>query len=213
MEKFNTLAKLFGVSLMSVIFTALMGGSVLAVNPYLQPDNTWITISGEVETVAANEFDLDFGEGLVTVEMDDGDRDADAYKLMPGDKVTVSGMIDDDFFEQTTIEASSVYVENLGTTFYVNDVDEGSIDVVTPIVPSTVTVSGTVSAVTNDDFIINTGLRSLRVDISELPYDPLDDEGYLKIEIGDYVKATGKMETEFFEGRQLMADSVIELVD
>ena len=213
MEKIKTLAKLFGVSLMAVLVTALMSGSVLAVNPYLQPNNTWITISGEVETVEADAFDLDYGEGVITVEMDDGDRDADGYKLLPGDKVTVSGMIDDDFYEQTTIEASSVYVENLGTTFYASAVDEESIDVVTPVVPSKVTVSGTVSAVTNDDFIINTGLRSLRVDIEDLPYNPLDEEGYLKIETGDFVRVTGNMETEFFEGRQLMADSVIKLVD
>ena len=213
MEKIKTLAKLFGVSLMAVLVTALMSGSVLAVNPYLQPNNTWITISGEVETVEADAFDLDYGEGVITVEMDDGDRDADGYKLLPGDKVTVSGMIDDDFYEQTTIEASSVYVENLGTTFYASAVDEESIDVVTPVVPSRVTVSGTVSAVTNDDFIINTGLRSLRVDIEDLPYNPLDEEGYLKIETGDFVRVTGNMETEFFEGRQLMADSVIKLVD
>ena len=213
MRKIKTLAKIFGVALISGIVTALMGGTVLAVNPYLQPNNTWITISGEVESVEADAFDLDYGDGVIIVEMDDGDRDADGYKLLPGDKVTVSGMIDDDFYELTTIEASSVYVENLGTTFYASAVDEGAFGIVTPVVPSRVTVSGTVSAVTADDFIINTGLRRVRVDIEDLPYNPLDDEGYLKIEIGDYVRATGNMDSEVFEGRQLMADTVVKLVD
>ncbi|MFO7767068.1 MAG: hypothetical protein R6V33_11605, partial [Pelovirga sp.] len=194
---------------------ALMAVPVLAENPYLQPDNTWITISGEVESVSADAFTLDFGEGVITVEMDDGDRDADGYKLLPGDKVTVSGMIDDDFYEQTTIEASSVYVENLGTTFYASAVDEEGIGetFITPVVKSKLTVRGTVTAVSGDDFVINNGLRSVRVDISELPYNPLDDEGYLKIEVGDFVRATGTMDQEFFEGRQLMADTVVELVD
>ena len=68
-------------------------------SPYTQPDDSWISLS-------------------VTVEMDDGDRDADAYKLLPGDKVNVVGKIDDNLFELISIEASSVYVEKLGTTFY-----------------------------------------------------------------------------------------------
>lgn len=215
MEKFTTMTKKLGAALVTVLVAALMSGPALAENPYLQPNNTWITISGEVEAVSVDSFDLDFGEGVITVEMDDGDRDADGYKLLPGDRVTVSGMIDDDFYEQTTIEASSVYVENLGTTFYASAIDEEGINdtFVTPVVLSRLTVRGTVSAVTEDDFIINTGLRSLRVDIDELPYNPLDDEGYLKIEPGDYVRATGSMDDEFFEGRQLMADTVTKLVD
>lgn len=46
-----------------------------------------------------------YGNGSITVEMDDGDRDADAYSLDEGDNVTVYGMIDDDLFESATIEA------------------------------------------------------------------------------------------------------------
>ena len=38
--------------------------------------------------------------------MDDGDRDADAYKLLPGDEVNVIGKVDDDLFQTTTIDAS-----------------------------------------------------------------------------------------------------------
>ena len=58
--------------------------------------------------------------------MDDGDRDADGYKLLPGDKALVSGMVDDDMFEATSIEAYSVsvFVGNINTTFYASPVDE-----------------------------------------------------------------------------------------
>lgn len=48
-----------------------------------------------------------YGDGNITVEMDNDDRDADGYKLMKGDEVRVSGMIDDDFYNLTSIEASS----------------------------------------------------------------------------------------------------------
>jgi len=93
-------------------------GSVFAESPYAKADGSWITVTGEVDAVAADSFTLDYGEGAVTVEMDDGDRDADGYKLIRGDEVTVTGRIDRDFFETTSIEASSVYVKNIGTTFF-----------------------------------------------------------------------------------------------
>lgn len=76
--------------------------SSLAINPYIQPNNIWINISGTVKNVAADSFPLDYGSDTITVEMDDGDRDADGYKLLYGDKVTVHGKMDNDFFEKTT---------------------------------------------------------------------------------------------------------------
>jgi hypothetical protein len=44
------------------------------------------------------------------VESDDGDRDADAYKLIEGDKVTVNGVIDDDLFEGRELVADSLVI-------------------------------------------------------------------------------------------------------
>jgi uncharacterized protein YdeI (BOF family) len=183
-------------------------------NPYTRPNDTWISISGKVKSVRPDTFMLDYGDGTVVVEMDDGDRDADAYKLMPGDSVTVNGKIDDDFYETTSIEASSVYVEKLGTYFFASPIDEEDAffySVTTPVIVSALTVQGTVTEVEGDEFVVDTGLRKLRVDVDEMPYDPLDDEGYQKIEVGDYVKVTGNLDDGFFEGRRLEAKSVIEL--
>jgi hypothetical protein len=56
--------------------------------------------------------------------MDDWDWYAEGKNLIDGDKVTVYGRIDDDFFETTSIEASSVYVESLGSYFYASAADE-----------------------------------------------------------------------------------------
>ena len=118
--------KLISSTLATAILTAFTAGATQAAepNPYMRADGTWISISGEVTDVMPDRFVLDYGESVITVEMDDGDRDADAYKLLEGDKVTVNGMIDDDFYETTTIEAESVYVEKLGTYFYASAVDE-----------------------------------------------------------------------------------------
>jgi uncharacterized protein YdeI (BOF family) len=185
-------------------------------NPYLQPDGSWITISGSVDSVQPDRFTLDYGDGSIIVEMDDGDRDADAYKLLKGDKVTVSGRIDDDFFELTTIEAGSVYVENLGTTFLASSLDEESRGLAEsnlwpPVAISHTLVSGTVTEVNVHDFVLDTENRMLRVDVSDMAFDPLDDEGYLKIDVGDRVKVFGQIDARLFEGHELEADTIVEL--
>jgi uncharacterized protein YdeI (BOF family) len=185
-------------------------------DPYRMADNSWITISGEVGSVNADTFMLDYGDGYVIVEMDDGDRDADAYKLLKGDKVTVSGRVDDDFLETTKIEAGSVYVENIGTTFFSSSVDEETSEglvatVSVPVVVAETVLQGTVTDVDEHEFTVDAGVTDLRVDVNEMLYNPLDDEGYQKIDVGDRVKVTGKIDNDLFEGKELMADSVIKL--
>jgi len=185
-------------------------------NPYARPDDTWISISGTVTSVAPDSFVLDFGEGTIIVEMDDGDRDADGYKLLEGDKVTVNGMVDDDFYETTTIEAGSVYVERLGTTFFASTIDEEDFVswttiTLTPVVIPYTVIQGTVTSVSDDEFVVNTGLRSMRVEVEGMPYNPLDDEGYQKVRVGDVVRVTGEIDDDFFEGREMEANSVVKI--
>lgn len=186
------------------------------VDPYAKANNTWITISGSVESVSADAFMLDYGDGVITVEMDDGDRDADAYKLVKGDKVTVSGKVDDDFFEIATIEASSVFVENLGTTFFASAIDEETSEglaavFASPIVVADTIVTGTVTTVGEHTFTVDTGLRELNVDPGSMPYDPLDDEGYLKLTVGDRVKIRGDIERNLFENHEIEAEYIVKL--
>jgi len=188
-------------------------------NPYVMPNNSWISISGTVKDVSADSFLLSFGKGVVTVEMDDGDRDADGYKLVEGDKVTVNGKIDDDFFEMTTIEAMNVYVEKLGTYFWASAEDEEDhrylYTTFTPVVIDAYTVvSGTVSEINPSakEFTLDTGRRTLTVEVDSMAYDPLDDEGYQKIRPGDVVRASGQMDKyDLFENRELEAESIITL--
>lgn len=183
-------------------------------DPYLQPNNTWITLSGTVEVVRPNSFALDYGDGSVTVEMDDLDRDADGYKLLKGDRVTVHGKIDDDFFESTSIEAGSVYVEKLNTYFYASALDEEDFAVwySTPIQLGVITVHGTVTAVRDTEFTINTGARTLTVDTNTMPYNPLDDVGYQKINSGDVVRVTGTIENKLFFDKVIKAQTAVVLV-
>ena len=94
------------------------------INPKQAPNNSWISISGKIKFVSRDSFILDYGKGLITVEMDDADQDSEAYNLETGDQVVVKGKIDADYNEGTSIEASSVYVKNLGAYFYADSADE-----------------------------------------------------------------------------------------
>ena len=199
----------------ALIMMMFLSTAAWSADPYTKPDATWISISGTVESVTADSFILDYGDGEIIVEMDDGDRDADAYKLLAGDKVTVNGMIDDDFFETTTIEASSVFVEKLGTFFYASAVDEEDrfITVTTPVVVAATTLQGIVTDVDPPEFTIDTGLRSINVDVQQMAYNPLDDVGYQKIEVGDLVRVTGSIRNQLFDSRELVAENIVTLVD
>lgn len=197
----------------SLVLSLMIAIPVYAKSPYEKPDDTWISISGTVDTIDEDAFTLDYGEGLITVEMDDGDRDADGYKLRPNDKVTVNGMVDDDFFEVTTIEASSVYVEDIGTYFYASSADEEDTFVTmdTPVTVSSTVLQGKVTEVNEESFMLDTGEQQIEVFVDSMPYDPLDDKGYQKIEEGDRVSVAGDIDDEFMEEQQLSADSVVTL--
>ena len=186
----------------------------VAVNPYAMEDDSWISINGEVTSVTADAFELDYGDGQITVEMDDGDRDADGYKLMMGDEVRVSGMIDDDFYDLTTIEASSVYVKNIDTYFYASAMDEEDIgySIISPSVTDTV-VQGTITSVdvNGEQFTLDSGIQELTVEVDELTYNPLDDEGFQQLDVGDRVSVQGSIDHDFFEGRVFEANYVTTL--
>jgi len=195
---------------------ALLGASCggPAENPRAMPDESWISLGGTVEAVSADSFVLDYGTARITVEMDDGDRDADAYKLLVGDQVTVNGRIDDDFFEATTIEASSVHVKKLDTYFYASSLDEesdGPFIAPTPLPPYETIVQGTVTAVADDELTLDTGLRMVTVEVDRLGYDPLDDDGYQRIDVGDRVNVAGAIDDDFFAGREIVARSVVKV--
>lgn len=204
-----------------LIFVALMLTTswAMAENPYIQPDDTWISISGTVDSVSPDIFLLDYGDGSIYVEMDDLDRDADAYKLDKGNKVTVTGMIDDDFFDLRTIEAGSVFVEKLGTTFFSSAIDEEDplvtimypINVVVPVDISQTRIEGTVTNVYDEEFTLDSGVMEITVEVEEMLYNPLDDEGYQKIQVGDRVLVFGEIDQDLFEGTEIVADSVITL--
>jgi uncharacterized protein YdeI (BOF family) len=179
-------------------------------------DESWISLSGTVTSATADSFRLDYGDGLITVEMDDWDNFGDAYPLMDGDRVTVYGAVDNDLFKKTTIEAGSVYVEGLNTFFYANPADEeefGEWVVSVDVIPGDLVYIGTVESVNQmtNTFTIDTGDLELSVDTSGLPYDPLDNEGFQQIDVGDRVSVDAVIDADFIGDQDLLAESVVTL--
>ena len=204
--------------LASSIAAILMSGSVFAQDPESEPDNTWLSLSGSVASAQSEQFMLDYGEGEITVEMDDWDSYGDAWPLDKGDEVTVYGEIDDGLYEEDKIEASSVYVDGLDTFFYASAADEeeiGEWSLDTNAEFGDLTYIGTVETVapTTDSFTIDTGAQELTVFTGRLLYDPLDDEGFQKIEPGDRVSVEGDADSDFFGKSDLFADSIVTLTD
>ncbi|WP_085919997.1 DUF5666 domain-containing protein [Halomonas sp. CSM-2] len=185
-----------------------------AESPYTKPDDTWINLSGTAVDTGPSSFILDYGQGTITVEMDDWSWfEKDGYGLIEGDKVTVYGKVDDGLAEAAKIEAGSVYVESLGSYFYADSADEEDLlyNVVTPIVPGYTELTGTVTSTSEFEFTIDTDLQQMTIDTTSLSYDPLDEKGYQQINEGDLVTVTGDLDTDLMENMELMADSIVIL--
>lgn len=190
-----------------------------AADPYEKPDDSWIHISGTVADPTASSFVLDYGGDTILVEMDDWDNYGDAYALSEGDAVTVSGRIDDDLYEVASIEAGSVFVQDLNTYFYASPADEESMFSgwfeTYPVVLSETTVQGEVTMVDQDEerFRVGEGAASIIIETDYMTYDPLDDIGFQQIDEGDQVVVTGSLDERFLDEGVLQASTVITMDD
>lgn len=209
--------KTLGIMLAAVFLSSSLGASAsMTANPDQKPDGSWISIGGTVSDVTPRNFKLNYGDGKITVEMDNWATYGRDYLLNAGDHVTVYGRVDDDLFQKHRIEASSVYVEGLDSVFYATPADEvalGHWNLQTPVVLGQATLIGTVASVdpATDSFVVDSGLRDLTVDTDTMAYDPLDADGYQRIKPGDLVSVSGEVDLNVFDRRVIDADSVVTL--
>lgn len=176
-------------------------------------NNSWITLNGRVISTTPTSFDLDYGSGRVTVEMDDWDWFQEGRALKPGDRVMVSGKIDNDLFEKKKIEAASVYVKNLGTHFFANPNDEEDLARTTIVIPNEqafVGASGVVTEKEGTEFQIG-GPTGVRVDTAKMADHPLDNKGLVQVKVGDRVQAWGDFNADPDERPEIMAKGLIVL--
>lgn len=205
-------------TLAMTLILALSVSPVMSEEVASKPDGSWISLSGIATEAGIENFELDYGEGQVVVEMDT--LGWEAYEADPllfeGHEVTVYGRVDDDLFDKATIEAGSVYDHTLHTYFYADAVDEESGLFTTVYVDDNfddVTLRGTVSEVDGREFTIDHGILETTVDTSYLGYNPMDDSGFQKIEVGDRVKVGGELDLNVIENQEVNADWIVTLGD
>jgi uncharacterized protein YdeI (BOF family) len=190
-------------------------------------DNSNVVLSGTVAGVNQDEFVLNYGSGTVTVEMDDWDFFKDkARALVPGETVTVTGHIDDDLFEGREVEADTVYVHDRFTYYYQDTntdlpvqafnnrtMPNNGTNAMGPGIGdgSWISATGLIENVNGQEFTLNTGHGAIKVDTDSLGYNPMNDEGFRRLTAGDRVYVSGVIDDDFFEQREIKADSVVKL--
>lgn len=209
------------------IFGVLVAGTIAGFSGHAQAENTplermsddaHIVLSGKVGEIRSDEFDLLYGAEKITVELDRfGWSGNETTYLAPGESVTVSGYIDDDLFEGREIEAYNIRLNNSYVYHYTSDgyptyswnyypqnrtgMEDGTY----------VNMKGTVRSVSGDEFVLANANGEMRVDTSDLGYDPFDEDGYQRIEAGDEVYVYGELDDSFFESREIMAEGIVEM--
>ncbi len=180
----------------------------------------FVTLSGKVSDVKPHSFTLTTNGNKVLVEMDDySSWIADGFKLVNGDQVAVSGRVDKDFLEKKKVEAGSVYVKNIDTYFFASSDDEEDFT----YVPTSYSLIGTlpegaqidlqgkITNVQGREFTVDTGIRKIVVDTQSMTYNPVDNKGFTKLNVGDRVRVSGKVEENLFEAKEVAANYVTEL--
>ncbi|YCM43663.1 hypothetical protein V2O64_20365 [Verrucomicrobiaceae bacterium 227] len=183
------------------------------VSPWDKDDGEWITIAGKITVAGVNKFTLDYGKGAVVVEMDDYDRELEGFHLKVDDKVIVVGRVDADTGQKRSIEAASVYVENINKSFFASADDEE--EVIAKLRKASangtgLALTGKVIFIADDLMTIDNGYQVFDVKTSLLTEKPFDKEGLLQLEVGDKVTAYGTITDGFVEGRMLVASQVIK---
>lgn len=214
--------KLFLSAFAALLLAALPLQSSAGDDVMSKPDDSWVSVSGTVEAVSDEHFTLDYDHGLITIEFDDYDRWYDeARAFLEGDQVTVYGRVDDDLFELRTIEASSVYVKGIDTFFTASAVDEETPDFLywhpTSLASmedgSWVSLTGTVTEANGEEFTLHTGMTTMTVEVDQMAVNPLEGNPDWSVGPGDYVSVTGEIDNDFFEGREIVASSVVTIAD
>lgn len=182
-------------------------------SPWDKDDGEWITIAGKITQAGVNKFTLDYGKGAIIVEMDDYDRELEGFHLKKDDKVIVTGRVDADTDQKRSIEAASVYVENIKRSFFASADDEEEVINKLRIASAEgtgVALTGVVIFIADKVMTVENGYQTFDVNTNLLREDAFDNAGTLQLKPGDRVTAYGSITNGFVDGRMLVASQVIK---
>lgn len=205
-------------TLVATVLAAALGNTATAANELAkEPDGSWVSVKGTVVAKLEDSLILDYGEDTITVEVDSWDASDNADSVLTGYQITVQGRVDNDFYHERSIEADSIYVDELNTVLTrptPMDEEEANRRMRTRYfgpIDNDIEVVGTVSGTSGREFTIDSGDRQVTVNTIELDYNPMDESGFQQIEPGDFVRASGELRSDTLESREMMAETVISL--
>ncbi|NHK28790.1 hypothetical protein FF098_012790 [Parvularcula flava] len=175
-------------------------------------EGDYVSLTGTVNSVEEDSFTVDYGTNIIEAEFDDLFSSVEVdERLSPGDRVTVYGTVDDDWFEGRVIDVDTVYSSSSYTVYGANDVSASPLYYVDPYPADAttgtyITLDGEVTNTRGQSFVLNTGGTMIDVETDQLGYNPLDDMGSQQIETGDRVTVVGTLEDQLFEDSVLVAD-------
>lgn len=185
------------------------------------PDDSYITLSGTVGSmVDQDEFYLNYGKGRVKV--DTNDKWPNMFKpeannvtrvLKEGDHVVVTGKVDDNWFTNREIEASSIRHQRGGQVFSY-DLDPNA-STMAGIDPATildqqgrVALTGTITREVNNDryqMRYGTGAQAKTIEVDTTGVDNAKIDN---LKVGDRITVTGTVDDTLFNKRELNAQNV-----
>ena len=204
--------------LLMILGTAISYGSTQFKNA---SDGEYITVSGKVTKASGKNFHLESKGQKMEVTMNNNFDmwTSDGLKIRQGDKIVVTGRVDNDLLDKKTLNASSVYVKNLNSYFYGDSSDNSY----TPVLSSSymaiedlpenssVDITGKVTNISGREFTVDTGLRKVQVDTADMLYNPMDSTGLTQVKKGDRVQISGLVDNKYLDEKELSASYIIEL--
>lgn len=185
-------------------------------------NNAYLTLSGTVGNIVDEDtFQLNHSGGMIEVEVDDTwegvlATDNAASGLKTGDRVTVTGKVDNNMFSTNELEAYSMTVAGKDfSRVYSSDelmANTNDYDAYYNMPygagleeDQKVRLSGEVSQIVDDKaFMLRYGQGEIRVDT-----DDLDFTNANALTIGDEVVVFGEVDKDWFQKKEVEADRVI----
>ena len=195
----------------AILLTLLGSSGVCArVHAQLADARDWLTLSGKVVALGNETFTLDYGKGMITVAVTDAPWYQSLRPLWLHHEITVYGRLDRNASRGPVLQASAVYDQSLGTFFRnaPDDQQDALWSQAPPPPPGYVEVTGRVVSIHGRELTLSTGVK---VDTSAMRDNPLDEQGYPRVRLGDHIKVGGRLRADLFERTELVASWITRI--
>lgn len=187
-------------------------------------DGSTVTLTGTVQKVDGHDFVMRHGRENIEVELEGWNwNKPDLEKhLKVGQRVTVTGEVDDDWFDEKELEAQNIYLDTEQVYFYTVDINPAYVQATRDVEKrrmargdmqdgSYYSVRGDIKKIDGDDIVLAANNRNYRVNLDELGYNPLDNQGLQRLSVGDRVWVSGEIDDNFFDGKEIDADVIVSI--